>query len=189
MSADKLLEYLDGLDQLGLRYWLDGGWGVDSLLGKETREHKDADLIIEKKDLDAVKAYFASKGFEDKTEGDMWWHFFMTSPDTEVDFLVLDFQPDGSAYYGPIENGAIFPADVFATGGGEIKGRKVNTLTAAYRVKCLTKEFGVVTRNGYEINDKDAIDMVRLCKHYNLPIPEDYTERLTKSGIALDSID
>ena len=28
--------------------WLDGGWGVDALLGEETRVHNDIDLFVEK---------------------------------------------------------------------------------------------------------------------------------------------
>jgi hypothetical protein len=26
--------------------WLDGGWGVDALVGEQTREHEDLNLIV-----------------------------------------------------------------------------------------------------------------------------------------------
>ena len=29
--------------------WLDGGWGVDALLGEETRVHNDIDLFVEER--------------------------------------------------------------------------------------------------------------------------------------------
>ena len=32
-----------------IEIWLDGGWGVDALLGKETRQHNDIDLFVEEK--------------------------------------------------------------------------------------------------------------------------------------------
>ena len=34
----------------GIDVFLDGGWGVDALLGQETRVHNDIDLFVEKKD-------------------------------------------------------------------------------------------------------------------------------------------
>lgn len=32
-----------------MRVWLDGGWGVDALLGRQTRPHDDMDIVIEQK--------------------------------------------------------------------------------------------------------------------------------------------
>jgi lincosamide nucleotidyltransferase A/C/D/E len=34
------------LDQEGVRAWLDGGWAVDALLGRQTRLHSDLDLAV-----------------------------------------------------------------------------------------------------------------------------------------------
>jgi lincosamide nucleotidyltransferase A/C/D/E len=34
------------LDSQGVRYWVVGGWGVDALLGRCTREHKDLDVLL-----------------------------------------------------------------------------------------------------------------------------------------------
>ena len=39
-----LFKVLDMLEQFGIRYWLDGGWGVDALVGRQTREHRDVDI-------------------------------------------------------------------------------------------------------------------------------------------------
>ncbi len=30
------------LQKLGIQIWVDGGWGVDALLGEETRIHKES---------------------------------------------------------------------------------------------------------------------------------------------------
>jgi lincosamide nucleotidyltransferase A/C/D/E len=47
-GADELLEVADTLEAAGVRYWLAGGWGVDALLGRQTRTHGDLDIIIDK---------------------------------------------------------------------------------------------------------------------------------------------
>lgn len=43
MRAKDVLTLLSALDGLGVHYWLDGGWGVDCLLGEQTRPHSDLD--------------------------------------------------------------------------------------------------------------------------------------------------
>jgi lincosamide nucleotidyltransferase A/C/D/E len=42
-----LLAIVDLLEADGIGVWLDGGWGVDALLGRQTREHDDLGLVVE----------------------------------------------------------------------------------------------------------------------------------------------
>jgi hypothetical protein len=44
LDATDVLGILDQLDGAGLMVWLDGGWGVDALLGRHSRPHQDLDL-------------------------------------------------------------------------------------------------------------------------------------------------
>jgi hypothetical protein len=46
LDASDVLEILDRLDRAGLTVWLDGGWGIDALLGRHNRPHEDLDLVI-----------------------------------------------------------------------------------------------------------------------------------------------
>src|SRR5438093_973720 len=46
VTADDVLEVLRRLDEARVDWWIDGGWGVDALLGKETRPHDDLDLAV-----------------------------------------------------------------------------------------------------------------------------------------------
>jgi len=46
MTANEVLEVLGWLDMVGIEVWVDGGWGVDALLGEETRPHSDLDLAL-----------------------------------------------------------------------------------------------------------------------------------------------
>ena len=51
MSAEQAQALYELLDQNGVRCWVMGGWGVDALLGRVTREHKDLDLLVLISDL------------------------------------------------------------------------------------------------------------------------------------------
>jgi lincosamide nucleotidyltransferase A/C/D/E len=46
MTAADVVEILGWLRAASADVWLDGGWGVDALVGEQTREHKDLDLIV-----------------------------------------------------------------------------------------------------------------------------------------------
>jgi polyisoprenoid-binding protein YceI len=38
---------LDALHRVGCRFWVEGGWGVDALVGRQTRPHRDLDIDID----------------------------------------------------------------------------------------------------------------------------------------------
>ena len=60
MTVDKVHWFLDLFDELGIKVWIDGGWGVDALLGECTRDHQDLDIIISWEDSAILtKALFA----------------------------------------------------------------------------------------------------------------------------------
>jgi lincosamide nucleotidyltransferase A/C/D/E len=42
MKAADVADVLDRFDAAGLWYCIEGGWGVDALLGEQTREHRDS---------------------------------------------------------------------------------------------------------------------------------------------------
>jgi len=51
MTADDVLEIIRSLERSLIGIWLDGGWGVDALLGEETRPHDDLDLVVREVDV------------------------------------------------------------------------------------------------------------------------------------------
>ena len=63
MSASAVLEVVDWLHQSSIRVWLDGGWGVDALLGRETRAHLDVDIVITIGDVTTLLEVCDQKGF------------------------------------------------------------------------------------------------------------------------------
>lgn len=46
MSAAEVLQVLELLEHSHVRVSVDGGWGVDALLGYQTRNHADLDLVL-----------------------------------------------------------------------------------------------------------------------------------------------
>lgn len=46
MKAETVIELLELFAENGIETVLDGGWGVDALLGFQTREHSDLDIAI-----------------------------------------------------------------------------------------------------------------------------------------------
>lgn len=174
MTAEKLIKIHNDLEALGVDMILDGGWGVDALLGKQTRDHKDVDFFIDESNLEKVKKYFTDNGYKpSETEPSTAWHFLLENTDTIVDIHVLDIDENGDGWYGPKENNAIFKAESLS-GNGNINGVKFRSLTPEYRVECLTKAFGVITRTGYTLKDSDYEDIAKLCKQFNIEMPEEY---------------
>ena len=47
----------------GMRCWVVGGWGVDALLGRQTRPHKDMDVLTLLSDLPTLTEILVEHGF------------------------------------------------------------------------------------------------------------------------------
>ncbi len=43
-GLSEVLDVLAALSALGCRFWLEGGSGVDALVGRQTRAHRDLDV-------------------------------------------------------------------------------------------------------------------------------------------------
>ena len=65
MTTDKVHWFLDLFDELGIKVWIDGGWGVDALLGECTRNHQDLDIIISWEDSAILTEALLARGFVD----------------------------------------------------------------------------------------------------------------------------
>ena len=64
VTKDNLIEVLDLLDSMEMKYWIDGGWGVDILLGKQNREHRDIDVDFDGEFTKALLYKLKEKGYE-----------------------------------------------------------------------------------------------------------------------------
>jgi Aminoglycoside-2''-adenylyltransferase len=62
-TTEDVIELYSALRAEGVRVWVDGGWGIDVLLGRQTRPHKDFDAIAAFEDLPALTQLLDSRGF------------------------------------------------------------------------------------------------------------------------------
>lgn len=150
MPADEVVRILDVLEGQGLRVWLDGGWGVDALVGRQTRKHEDLDIAIVLAEASAVIASLASLGYnvyddEMPTRLDL-----RDDRDHRVDLHPLTFDESGSGLQR-LQDGrfGIYSAEGL-TGAGIVNGR---------RVPCLSRELQLRFHQGYDLDENDRWDV------------------------------
>jgi lincosamide nucleotidyltransferase A/C/D/E len=153
MSADDVLSVLAVLGAAGVDVWVGGGWGIDALVGRETRRHRDLDLMHRVEQEPSVVAALAEAGFAETLD----WRpvrFVVTHPaGREIDLHPLTFAPDGSAVQASLEADRpfVYPARCFVI--GRIGDSPVG---------CLSAEQQVYFHQGYEPKDRDRHDMAQL---------------------------
>lgn len=54
VTSEDVIEIHTLLSENNIEMWLTGGWGIDALLNKQTRQHKDIDIIILLKDIEKI---------------------------------------------------------------------------------------------------------------------------------------
>lgn len=166
MIAEDVIEIYDLLTENEINVWLDGGWGVDALLEKQTRQHKDIDIVIQEKDVSKLRELLKLRGYIEIKLEQARSHNFVLGDDKghEIDVHVVVFDDKGNGIYGPVEKGVMYPAYSFA-GKGRIN---------SHEVKCLTAEYQVESHSGYEVKEKDIQDVSALCQRFNIKLPEKY---------------
>jgi lincosamide nucleotidyltransferase A/C/D/E len=63
-----VLAVTGALEAVGVRHWLGGGWGVDALVGRVTRAHRDLDLAVPAEDLERAVTTLGSLGYRPETD-------------------------------------------------------------------------------------------------------------------------
>ena len=164
-SNDVVTLYLE-LGKLNIQVWLDGGWGVDALLEKQTRPHNDVDLVIQEKDLPLFQKFLEDKGYKNVPRDDARaWNFVLgDSKGHTIDVHVINIDVNGNGIYGPLENGVMYPS-YSLQGKGTIDDLSVH---------CLTAEYQIESHGGYTLKAKDYSDVVAICEKFNLPLPKQF---------------
>ena len=165
-TLEDVLAVLRLADRVGARLWVDGGWGVDALLGGQTREHGDLDVAVEGRHLGAFLEALEGCGFVAVGEdGATAWNFLLRQGGgAVVDLHVIEPDDDGNGVLGPPEAGNAYPA-ASLTGRGRIGGRAVD---------CITAEWAVKFRDAYHGDEGDRADVLALCRRFELPVPDQY---------------
>jgi len=163
MTADNVLAFVQLLNQHHIDVFLDGGWGVDALLGEKTRPHTDLDIALQHKDVPQVRALLEARGYKDVPRDDTWECNFVKGDEEghEIDFHSYTFDETGNHIFGvkyPFES---------LTGTGSVNG---------FPVKCISPEWMVKFHTGYKLDENDYRDVKALCQRFGIEMPVEYEE-------------
>jgi lincosamide nucleotidyltransferase A/C/D/E len=166
MSAADVVGFVTLLREHGIEPCLDGGWGVDALLGRQTRLHADLDIAVEHKDVPVIRALLEARGYRDVPRDDSRdCNFVMGDGEGRlIDFHSYTFDENGKLIFG-----LDYPPDSL-TGSGSIDG---------FPVRCITPQWMVKFHSGYDLDEDDYHDVRLLCEAFDIPLPEEY-ERFVK---------
>lgn len=159
MAGRQVIALQERFERAGLSVWIGGGWGIDALLGEQTREHRDLDLLHRAEQEPRLVELLAGLGYAETVD----WRpvrFVMERTDgLEIDLHPLVFKEDGSAEQASLETGKPFhyPASAFTT--GTIEG---------VAVPCLSVEQQVHFHQGYEPAERDLHDMASLREAFGI---------------------
>ena len=169
MTAADVVAILARLESAKIPYWLDGGWGVDALLGEQTREHDDLDVVVRLNDADRLISVLGDESFAVSIDERPTRLVLAHEDGRRIDCHPVVFDVDGSArQIGAGANGgdAPYPAWGFA-GEGMIDGRGV---------PCLTAKLLVLHHTGYEPQAKDRHNVRLLCERFGIDVPPGYLD-------------
>jgi lincosamide nucleotidyltransferase A/C/D/E len=152
MQLGEVFRVLDALGEAGVSTWLEGGWGVDALVGYQTRAHRDVDV-----DVDVVKeaialAALGDIGYVVETDWRPNRVELAAAGRGWVDVHPLLFDRHGAARQQGL-NGELydFPEAYFVT--GHLEGRAV---------RCFSLEAQRAFHTGYARRPIDAHDLAQL---------------------------
>lgn len=155
LTAAEVLRVLAALDANGHRTWVAGGWGVDALLGRQTRVHRDLDLAVDVTDvsIDHAIDVLYGIGYQIETDwrparielagvGQRW-----------VDLHPVAFDKKGTGWQANVGDLPPFryPPDALVRG-----------FVGGVRVRCLSVEQQLLFHTGYGPRPQDLADLTLL---------------------------
>lgn len=165
MNAVDVNEILDCLAKVGVSVWLDGGWGVDALLSRQTRPHDDLDAVIDRGCLARAQKALEMLGFCYSGEAHPGLPARCVLRDShgrQIDFHPVVFDDSGDGWQDLGDGTQVhYPAREL-TGTGEILGRSV---------PCITPELQIQHHRSYQPTAKDCRDMRALADRFHLSLP------------------
>ena len=166
MTADDVLHVVRIVGEAGVPVWLDGGWGIDALLGVQYRLHEDLDVVVPLADVDTMIGALDVFGYVVAEDDRPTRLVLRTTTGLQVDVHPVTFDPAGIGWQaGALPDGGdcAYPAEGFVDG-----------TVAGARVGCLSAEVQLAHHLGYPPRAHDRDDMERLAHHLGLVLPPPY---------------
>jgi lincosamide nucleotidyltransferase A/C/D/E len=155
MDLDQVLAVLRALDTAGVRHWVAGGWGVDVLLGRQTREHRDVDVAVDVTASGAERralAALAELGYAVETDQRPTRVELRAPGDRWVDLHPVVFDERGHGRQADLDGGWFdYPADALIT-----------AVIDDIEVACICVELQLRFHEGYPPREHDLHDVALL---------------------------
>jgi lincosamide nucleotidyltransferase A/C/D/E len=163
MLAQNVIEIVQLFEENAIEVHIDGGWGVDALLGEQTRTHADLDVAVQHRDVAQIRVLIGARGYRDRLREDTRDCNFVLADHQghQIDVHSYAFDSMGNHVYG-IE----YPYDSLS-GYGTVN---------QYPVRCISPEWMVKFHTGYAFDENDYRNVKALCEHFGIPLPLEYEE-------------
>jgi lincosamide nucleotidyltransferase A/C/D/E len=165
IHAHDVLEIVVGLQSAQIAIWLDGGPGVNALLGEQTRAHDDLDVIFSLSDGDAAILALSRLGVAVAADERPTRFVARDGGDRRIDCHTVKFDGEGGGVQ-QMPNGESwrYPAHGFF-GCGVVAGKAV---------RCLSPEVQLLCHHGYQPDDTDRREMLLLAERFGLTLTEPF---------------
>jgi len=161
MSSTDVINFYDRLENIGIEVWMDGGWGVDALLGKQLRPHKDLDIAVQWKDVPELRQALAAQGYKQIREDNEWNFVVADNLGHEIDVHTFIYDDNGN-----VAEGIMYPAESL-TGTGVIDNHSVKCISPKYMVEFLAPWI-------HKWPEKYLPAVFALCEKFGIELPEEY---------------
>ena len=148
MPADEVAEIVDWLVAAGATYQVNGGWAVDALAARQTREHRDLDVFVDSNSVESLMAWLGDRGYH-VTEDWLPSRVELAAEGGRIDLHPMEIRANGDGIQRGLGDQVFVHAAQDRT-VGVIGGREVVVACAA-RLRQL--------RTGYEPRSVDVHDL------------------------------
>ncbi|CAN5406748.1 N/A [soil metagenome] len=166
MEAQDVLDVLAVLGQDGLDPVLDGGWGIDALLGAQHRDHDDLDLVVPVDQVDRTLSSLASVGFTVAEDLRPTRLALADAADRRIDLHLVAPGADGDLWQ---EGGD--------PGGGDLRypaSEVTSGWVGGQPVRCIGATLQAAHHGGYEPRPRDRKDLDLLQRQFGVSPPPGY---------------
>ena len=158
MDLGDVVEIVGGLEAADVTVWVDGGWCVDALVGRQLRDHDDLDIAVDRAGEQALRDWLEDRGYTERCDPqDTATNFVYQDGDgRSIDVHVFGFDADGSPAYG-----VPYPRESL-TGRASLGGIPIH---------CIPPEWMFRFKTEYPPRPKDLIDVQALADAFGFTVP------------------
>ena len=151
-TTEDLITVINLMEASGILYWIDGGWGVDILAGKQTRTHRDIDINFDAQHTEKILDILFQHRYKIDTDQRPVRIELYSDKLGYLDIHPFVLNEDGTAKQADLEGGWYeFEKDYF--GDADFEG---------ITIPCISLKGQIIFHSGYELREKDKHDITVL---------------------------